>query len=350
MYIKNALYIEDLKRVLEMDLSFLKRKNFFITGASGMVGSFLIDVLMQFNKESEEKINIYATFTSDKDLENRFPSYMNNPYFHSVILDITNPINLDIKPDYILHAASLTHPKAYAEKPVETMKINMLGTINVLDWARKNPDCRILFLSTMEVYGENPSQTGIFSETDIGYFDFTTVRSCYPESKRVCETLTRCYAKEYSTQVMTARLGYVYGPSVQLSSSKADVQFLNNALKNENIVMKSAGTQKRSYCYVGDIVSGILTILQNGKAGEAYNIASREGNISLKNVAEVLAELAKVKVIFNDPTDAEKQGYSTVQNSTLDASKLESLGWHSQFTVEEGFKHTYLIKKRLESC
>ena len=345
MYISNALYVQDLKRVLEMDLSFLKGKNFFITGASGMVGSFLIDILMQFNRENNEKINIYATFISDKDLKNRFPSYINDPYFHSVILDITTPINLDIKPDYILHAASLTHPKAYAEKPVETMKINMLGTINVLDWARKNPACRILFLSTMEVYGENPSQNGIFKETDIGTFDFTTVRACSPESKRVCETLTRCYAKEYNIQVMTARLGYVYGPSVQLNSSKADVQFLNNALRNENIVMKSAGTQKRSYCYVGDIVSGILTILKNGMSGEAYNIANKMGNVSLRDVAEALAELAKVKVIFENPTDAEKQGYSTVQNSTLDATKLESLGWHPRFSLREGIKHTFEIKK-----
>ena len=349
MYMNNTLYQQDLERVLQMDLSFLSNKTIFVTGSSGLVGSFLIDVLMQYNQKTDAKINIYAVFTSEKSLIDRFPNYINDPYFHSVILDITTPINLDIKPDYVLHAASLTHPKAYAEKPVETMKINVLGTINVLDWARKNPNCRILFLSTMEVYGENPSQMGIFKETDIGHFDFTSVRSCYPESKRICETLTHCYLREYNTQVMTARLGYIYGPTVKLDSSKADVQFLNNALRNENIVMKSAGMQKRSYCYVGDTVSGLLTILKNGKIGEAYNIANKSGNVTLRDFAENLVQIANVKLVFENPTEQEKQGYSTVINSTLDASKLESLGWQPQFCLKEGIEHTYLIKKE-QSC
>lgn len=345
MYMNNSLYQQDLDRVLGMDLSHLKGKNFFITGAAGLVGSFLVDTLVRFNQTTDEKINIYATFISEKELYDRFPNYQQQAGFKAIFLDITNPIEVDITPDYILHAASLTHPKMYAERPVEVMKINMLGTINILDWAKKNPNCRILFLSTMEVYGENANPNGIFHEDDVGTFNFMSLRACYPESKRVCETLTRCYAKEYATQVMTARLGYVYGPTVQLSSSKADVQFLNNALKHENIVMKSAGDQKRSYCYVGDIVAGLLTILQKGTPGEAYNVASREGNVCLKDFARILADMAGVELVFECPTDAEKQGYSTVRNSTLDASKLEALGWQPRFKIQEGIEHTFQIKK-----
>lgn len=348
MYVDNSLYLQDLDCVLKMDLSFLQGKNFFITGASGLVGSFLLDVLVRFNQNTDQKINIYATFSSEQSLAKRFPDNEYNKNFNSIICDITKPINLGIIPDFIVHSASLTHPKMYAECPVEVMKINMMGTINVLDWAKTNSDCRVLFLSTMEVYGENASPTGMFSEDDVGTFNFMSLRSCYPESKRVCETLTRCYAKEYNMHVMTARLGYIYGPTVQLDSSKADVQFLNNALKKENIVMKSTGTQRRSYCYVGDVVSGLLTILANGVSGEAYNVASKEGNVCLKDFAETIAELADVKVIFDCPTEFEKQGYSTVQNSTLNPAKLEALGWQSKIALRDGIEHTLNIKRNLK--
>lgn len=349
MYIHHNLYLQDINRVLKTDLSFLEGKCVFITGASGLVGSFLIDVLMQFNQNAKEKIDIYATFTSEKTQNARFQSYIGNPYFHGVILNITNPIMPNIRPDYILHAASNTHPKAYAEFPVETMKINILGTLNILDWAKSFSDCRVLFLSTMEIYGENNSINGVFAETDIGHFDFLNIRSCYPESKRTCELLTKCYAKEYNMQTLIARLGYIYGPTVHLTSSKADVQFLNNALKHEDIVLKSSGRQKRSYIYVADVITAILTLFQKGTNAEAYNIASKEGNICLKDFAETLAEFADVNVVF-DYSPQENAGCSMVQNSMLDASKLEQLGWKPQYTLHEGIEHTFLIKKDIKAC
>lgn len=345
MYMNNSIYKNDLNRVLTMDLSFLKGKSIFITGASGLVGSFFVDTLIRFNETTNEKVDIYATFLSRDELQNRFPNNLNDEKFKAIFWDVTKPIQFDVYPDFILHTASLTHPKMYAEKPVETMKVNMLGTINVLDFAKRNPKCRVVFLSTMEVYGENNLQKASFSENDIGTFNFMSVRSCYPESKRVCETLTQCYVKEYSVSIMIARLGYVYGPTVQLSSSKADVQFLNNALKKENIIMKSMGEQKRSYCYVADIVSGLLTLFKKGVPGEAYNVASKEGNISLKHFADILTEIAGVSLVFEHPTEFEKQGYSNVRNSTLDASKLETLGWRPLFTTKEGIEHTFKIKK-----
>ena len=111
--------------------------------------------------------------------------------------------------------------------------------------------------------------------------------------------------------------------------------------------MKSAGLQRRSYCYVADVISGILTILLKGKNNEAYNIASTKGNVQLKDYASTLANIAGVQIKFEELSELEKQGGSTVLNSTLDSSKLESLNWESKFSFKEGIEHTYKIKKEV---
>ena len=131
---------------------------------------------------------------------------------------------------------------------------------DALEIAKKNDKCRTIFLSTLEVYGEDKTVES-FKEDDIGYVNFMISRSCYPESKRLSETLCQAYIKEFNLDIVIARLGYIYGPTIKLSSSKADVQFLNKALSGENIVLKSSGMQKRSYCYVADTVSALLTVL-----------------------------------------------------------------------------------------
>ena len=346
MYINNIIYKNDIKKIIHKDFLFLKNKTIFITGASGLVGSFLVDTVMYMNKYCDLNTKIIANFSSVKSLEERFVSYNNNNLFIPIIHNINNPFELDDKVDYIIHAASNTHPALYAEKPVETIKLNITGTINVLNFAQKQKKCRTIFLSTMEVYGEN-LEIESFEENQVGYVNFMIPRSCYPESKRLCETLCQSYIKEFNQDIVIARLGYVFGPTVKLSSSKADVQFLNKALNGENIVLRSQGLQKRSYCYVADVVSALLTILNKGIRGDAYNVASKSGNVQLKDFAETLAEVANVRVEFQPPTQIEIQGGSKVQNSTLNSNKLENLGWQPAFDLYESIKHTLEIKKAI---
>ncbi len=346
MYANNSLYIEDIKRILKFDYSFLKDKTIFITGSSGLVGSCLIDVLMYLNKALNYNIKIIATFRSETSAQKRFYDYLNDNHFNILIQNINESIKYDENIDYIIHTASNTHPALYAQNPAETIKLNVLGTLNILDFAKKYPHSKTIFTSTLEVYGENENLEK-FKEDDIGYINFMKARACYPESKRVCETLCHSYKQEYNVNFNIVRLGYIYGPTVKTDSSKADVQFLNKALNSENIVMKSKGMQRRSYCYVLDTVSAILTVLYKGVSGETYNIANQNGNILLRDFAQTLAEIAGVKIIFELPTEAEKLGYSTVQNSTLDSAKLESLGWESEFTFREGIEHTYNIKREI---
>lgn len=348
MYFQNILYKQDIKLSLCSVFEKLKNSTFFITGASGLVGSALIDVLRYLNEYHNYQIKIYGVFSSEKSLYARFPDYNNISNFYPVIQNIMDKIKCDVYADFVVHAASNTHPKLYAEVPVETMLLNFLGTNNVLEYARKNSSSKSIFISTLEVYGEN-EQKELYSETDYGYIDITAPRSCYPESKRAAETLCCSYSQEYNMDVMIARLGYIYGPTVKLSSSKADVQFLNKVLHNEDIILKSSGLQRRSYCYVMDVVAALLFMLCSAQKGEAYNIANPKGNVCLKDVAQTLARLGNVNVRFEIPSDVEKQGYSTVSNSTLDSSKLMQLGWKPKFSLEEGLSHTLQIKRDMDN-
>lgn len=349
MYIGNQLYKSNILKIITPVFENMKNKNIFITGSSGLVCSALIDSLMFLNENCNYQTHIWAIFVSEDDYIQRFPSYLNNPYFHPLVHDIFNPFDAELVPDFMIHAASFTHPRLYAEMPVETMKLNLLGTINALEFAKKNLNCKSLFLSTMEIYGENEAKD-IYAEDDYGYINIMTQRACYPVSKRAAETMCCCYAKEYNMNVMTARLGYIYGPTVQLSSSKADVQFLNNALNNEDIVMKSNGEQKRSYCYVLDVVSALVTILCKGVSAETYNIANDMGNVCLKDVAEIYAKLSGVNLKFELPSENEQKGFSIVKNSTLSSKKIEALGWQAKFSFIDGFSHTYQIKKELQNA
>ena len=346
MYAKNSLYQKCIEKIFLKDYEAFKNKTFFVTGASGLVGSFVVDTLMYLNIQHNYNIKVFATFSSKKSLNERFVSYNDNELFIPVIQDINNPIKCDYSIDYIIHTASNTHPQLYVTKPVETIELNILGTLNILQFAKNNSNCKTLFLSTLEVYGEDKTIES-FSENNVGFIDFNTTRACYPESKRLAETLCHSFNQEFNTDTRIARLGYIYGPTVKLNSSKADVQFLNNALNNEPIILKSAGLQKRSYCFVADVVSALLTILLKGENNEAYNIASQNGNIMLRDFAKTLAEVAEVDVSFAEPTEVELKGGSKVMNSTLNAEKLQNLGWKSLFGLRDGVKNTFKIKKEI---
>lgn len=348
MYSNNNIYQNDINKIINDNFDYLKNKTIFITGAGGLVGSFLVDTIMKLNKDHNYNTQIIATFTNINKCYDRFPSYINEALFKPIEQDITKPICCTENIDYIIHAASNTHPLLYATKPVETIELNIQGTLNILNFAKQQKKVKTIFLSTLEVYGEDLNIES-FKEDNVGFVDFNISRSCYPISKRLCETLCHSFIKEYEQDIVIARLGYIYGPTVRLDSSKADVQFLNKALNKENIVLRSKGTQRRSYCYVADTVSALLTILSKGETGNSYNIASEEGNVLLRDYAETLAYIAGVDVVYDIPTEIEIQGGSKVQNSTLNSEKLLSLGWKAEFPLKEGIEHTYKLKSLLEN-
>lgn len=333
---------ENIIKVLGSDLENLKNKSILITGSNGLIASYLIDFLIYLNSHFYFDIKIHAMSRSVEKSENRFGKNISNLFF--IEQDLDKPFSLNIDCDYIVHAASNSHPVAFSQKPVETMKTNLLGTMNILD-SIKNLKTKFLYISTGEVYGNNTDGKA-FTENDLGYIDTKIARSCYPESKRAAETLCMSYSKEYDIHTNVARLCYVYGPTITEDNSRADAQFLRNALANDDIVMKSQGLQRRTYCYVADAVSAIIFILLNGGFSEVYNIANPDAIVSVKDYAETLAKISNVKLKFELPNEVEKSGFSKPADSILDSSKLCNLGWKPQYDLETGLLHTLTLKQR----
>lgn len=225
------------------------------------------------------------------------------------------------------------------------MKANLFGTMNLLELAKKS-NSKFLYLSSGEIYGNNIDHD--FTEDDLGAVDTKLARSCYPESKRAAETLCVSYCDQFGIHTNIARLCYVYGHTITDDNSRADAQFLRNVLLGKDIVMKSQGLQRRTYCYVADAVSALLFILLNGVKSEVYNIANPNSIATIAQYAQILANIAKVNLKFELPDEIEQKGYSKQADSILSAQTLISCGWNPFYDLKNGLEHTFKIKKELD--
>lgn len=349
MFLNHSLYQRDIERISKIPIAWekMKKKGVFITGATGMIGTCLVDVFMNRNQKFKDQIHIYAVGRSIERAKERFRDYWDSNMFEFIPYDINQesvqklewkePIN------YIFHCASNTHPNAYAAEPINTIMTNVTGTRNILELARNVLADRVLFFSTVEIYGENKENMMPFQEEDCGYIDCNTLRAGYPEGKRCGEALCQAYRQEYGMDIVIPRICRVFGPTMLSSDSKALAQFIKNAVRKENIVLKSEGNQLFSYCYIADVVSALFYILCYGKNGEAYNIAEESFDIRLKELAETLACIAETKVVFQLPEQKEAMGYSKASVALLNSKKLKLLGWKPADSLEEALRKTVTI-------
>jgi len=344
-------YIEDVaKTAASYNWDKLNNKSVAISGGTGMIGSYLVDVLLYRNEQFDANTDIYIFGRSKSKASDRFNRYLNSKRFHFIEQDINRTIDdNDIKHiDYVIHAASNTHPVAYANDPIGTISANVIGTSNLLEWADKMSCERFVFLSSVEIYGENRGDVEKFDESYLGYIDCNTMRAGYPESKRTGEALCQAYRKQKGMDIVIPRLSRVYGPTMLMSDTKALSQFILKGVNGDNIILKSEGTQKFSYSYVADAVTGILSIMLNGVDGEAYNVASKSSDLTLKELAQILADIGNSKVIFELPDVVEAAGYSKATKAMLDISKIYGIGWQSQYDMANGLQKTVDILREIK--
>lgn len=320
-------YKDDIQNVAKLSLPWerLSGCNILITGATGLIGSCLVEVLMS---RPEIGYHVYASGRNEERAKERFMDFVQNPYFHFFKYDVMKPLEGDTDFQFIIHAASNASPNSFATKPVEVIKANIDGVANLMDYGLQHGLKRFLFISSGEVYGEGNGR--VFTEDYSGYVNPTSPRSCYPSSKRAAETLCVSYGAEYGIDTVIARPCHTYGPHFTESDNRVYAQFIRNVLNGEDIVMKSTGAQFRSWCYVVDCVSAILHILLKGENGQAYNIADESSNISIRELAEMIAEIGGKSVVTDLPSDSEKAGYNVVTKSVFDIEKLKELGWSVQ--------------------
>ena len=327
------LYREDIESVLNQKCDWMKlaQKTILITGATGLLGTPLVDMLILLNLRFSLGLKLILISRHERKTDYDFVKY--------IVHDISKPFMCNEKIDYIIHAASNTHPLAYSSFPIDTISVNVFGIWNLLNLAVENTGCRVLLVSSCEIYGDdNLNLEYGFSEIDAGYLDCNDARSCYNESKRLSETMCAAFLAEKKQDYVTARISRSFGPTLKCNDSKAVSQFLWNALRGENIVMKSIGLQKFSYVYSADAAAALIVILLNGDSGNAYNVAS--GNMMLRELAETIAVSAGTKVVFEIPPEVERKGYSRAVLSILNSKKLYGLGWKAQFGVVEGIERT----------
>lgn len=325
-------YIEDLNEIA--DGIVIKNSTILITGASGLIGSTLVDTFILANDTKCSNNKIYVLGRNREKLSKR---YKQNVSY--IIQDINEQLSDDIEFDYIFNLASNADPVKYAVEPVETILTNVVGNNNMLKYCAVHNNCKIVIGSSFEVYGQIDDTT-LYDEGCSGAIDIQNIRNGYPESKRVSELLLKSYCQEYKVYGIIARLSSVYGPNMALDDSKAHAQFIRNGVRKENIVLKSEGKQKRSYTYVLDAVSALLFLAVSGEKGEAYNVANKNSISSIAELATLIAHMAGTHVVYQLPNSIEKRGFSKPQDCVLCTNKIEGLGWSAKYDLYHGLRDT----------
>ena len=324
-----------------------ENSSFFITGSTGLIGSLLIKALLTYYRNNNANIKIYALCRSEKKFNTVFEDFIGTdliPVFADLFdLDISK---LDNSIDYIIHGAAITTSKDMVEHAVETLDIAYVGTKKMLNLAKEKKVMSIVYLSSMDMYGITDNNLNEVTETDLGYIDILSPRSSYSEGKRICECLCTCYASEYSVPVKCARLAQTLGAGIDYNDTRVTAIFARSVIENKDIVLKTHGTTKRPIVYTTDSISGILTVLKNGKNGESYNIANKNTFCTIADTAKMISsEIAnnKIKVMFDIQ---EKNNFAPDVILNLSSSKAERLGWTPKIDLKESYRR--LIKHFFE--
>jgi len=336
---EHPIYQQDIDLVANgLDLNQLDGKSVLITGVTGLIGSAIVDLCLAHNDRGG-KISIYAASRNLSAIRERFGT---SKWLIPVQYDALKPIHFDFHVDYIIHAASNATPDAYVSYPVDTMLANISGIRELLMFAAKTGAEHTVYVSSSEVYG-TIAQSKALTEEQQGYIDPLSVRSSYSMGKRASETMCVACASQYGCNVSIVRPGHIYGPTCSASDRRISSDFARKAARGENLIMKSAGTQVRSYCHCLDCASAILFVLLHGQNEMPYNISNSNSVISIRQMAEYLAQAGNVELVFSLPTDAEKKAFNPMENASLDSERLEALGWKGCFDAETGLNHTVLI-------
>ena len=323
------MYEAEAAAIAALDLPWekLKEKTVLVSGGTGLIGSLFISVLRQRNLLGDNISVISLSRTAHESEEG--VEYLAH--------DVTQPLNMERRADFVIHLASNTHPKQYSADPVGTIATNIFGCRNLLEAARTWGAERFLLASSVEIYGEGDGTP--MREDYCGKIDCNTSRAGYNESKRLSESLCQSYRAQYGLDCVIARFSRCFGYDKK-KDSKAIAQFLEKAVAGEDIVLRSEGKQAFSYCYVADAVAGLFYVLLKGKDGEAYNISEEFEGLNLGDYARLIASFAGKKVVFDlDPEN--NRGVSKASYAVLDFEKLKSLGYVPRYTVSEGLRATY---------
>ena len=324
-----------LLTITKNDFSFLASKKILIIGGFGLIGSSIVDIILMSNAVSKTNAKIYVADLSSKLDSTRFG---NGDYVRLLNYDALQQISFVDNFDYVIYCAGIANPFLYLEKPVETILSNFDGVKNMLFYCLKHNVEKFLFVSSSEVYGGKDNHLP-FKEDNYGVISIDSVRSSYPISKKATEVLCKSFFAEYGLKTYIVRPGHIYGPTSSEFDTRVSSLFCWNAAKHQDIILKSDGKQQRSYCYSLDCASAILFLIKNGSPGESYNIGSKYP-ISIFEMANFISKYSGVPLSINKKLDLNKEINNPMDISSLDSSKILSLGYQYLFDPFDGFRHT----------
>lgn len=334
MWIENKIFKEDLEYITSacfIDWQKFDNKTVFVTGATGLIGYTLVSTLLYRNLKYKSNIKIIALVRNITKAKEKFAKQLKqNLNLKFVVGDVENLPQIDDEIDFIIHGANPTASNYFVDNPVETIKTAVWGTNNILNLAKEKNISGLVYLSSMEVYGAPPTDD-LIDKSQGTTIDTMSVRSCYPEAKRLCEALCTSYADEYKVPAKVVRLAQTFGPGIDKNDNRVFAEFLRCAIKKQDIVLQTEGTSKRCYLYTADAVTAILAVLLSTKSGEAYNAANKNTYCSILEMAQLVAhELAnnEIKVVIK-VNENSKRKFPSPHKLNLNVSKLENFGWRA---------------------
>lgn len=332
------------------ELKHLSGKKVLLTGAGGFLGYYLIKSFLFWNdKNPDKKIFLTALSSFRSGVPQWLSEYSKRDDLAVIPADFLK-YSLKEDFDYIIHAASIASPIFYRQYPIVTINANVLGLYKILDYMvsqkDKNPLQGLLYFSSSEVYGDPTPENVPTPESYNGNVSFTGPRACYDESKRFCETLCVNYSSVYTLPIKSARPFNNYGPGMKITDGRVIADFAKNILDNSDIVMFSDGGPTRTFCYVADAIVGYIKILVNGKNGQAYNIGVESPEISIKELAEKMVDIAKEnlkytgKIVVESNKDKNYLTDNPQRRCPIIAKAREEIGYNPEIDLRLGLSQT----------
>lgn len=337
---KDLVLKEDLEFILDRVFREGKfnRSTVLVTGATGLVGSLIVKSILYANQVLNAQITVLASVRNLEKAADTFADFSNESLIF-VTDSLLSPLYFDQAIDFIVHTASITASKEMVENPTGVLLTAFESTKNLLEYVKAHPSCKMVYISSMEYYGQVMDDYTNVTEDKLGYVDLSKPRSCYPESKRVCEALCNAYVVQHNLNVCSARLAQTFGAGVPFSDNRVFAQFAKSALNKTDIILHTMGQSEGNYCYTADAVYGIFVLLQKGEKGQSYNVARNHSTIL--NMAKMVADKIsnnQIKVEVHIPENLVSLGYAPDVKLKLNSDKLKALGWQPEIDLENMFK------------
>lgn len=341
----NHILLEDFIKIekCETDWDLLKNSTVFVTGGTGFLGSLILKFLHFLNEKRNMNLTLLALVRDRQKAE----KILQGCKITIVEGNLCDAVILPRRADYVIHCAAVTKSRQMVEEPVAVARGIVSGTDRILNLARKNDVKGMVYLSSMEVYGQTQpvcqgeaGEASRITETDLGYIDSMKTRSCYPLGKRMAENLCCGYYSQYGLPVKIARLAQVFGAGTLPGENRVFMQFAEAAMKNEDIILHTPGNSMGNYCYTADAISGIFKLLFHGQNGEAYNIVNENNTMTIREMAELVAAkitAGKIGVRVEVPEE-NIYGYPPPTGMRLSSAKIERLGWKAEYGMEDMYR------------